>query len=545
MKNLLFFCLFFSSFLLYGQNQSTDNDKELIIRLQPKVESTQFFQKYATNNRNGVKIEAQRKVSSIFNIYTIQSNDSQQLMQELKRDKAVVAVGYDQPIKYRNLEPNDEDFGEQWNMLNAQADLVWEETTGGQTADGKRIVIGVLEKGFEPTHEDLKDNVWRNNAEIPNNGRDDDNNGYVDDYFGLNLFDLTDEHTPTLRNGQRDAHGTQVAGIIGAKGNNEIGVTGINWEIDLLLLSKVNLVSEVLEAQEYAYNLRKKFNETNGREGAFIVALNHSFGWDGNYRDFSMGVELCEMIELMGQEGILSVVATDNREIDVDEVGDVLPTCPSDFVIAVTASNEQNEKASSSGFGEETIDLAAPGEGIYTLDLENDYGFVSGTSMATPLVTGTVGLLYSLPCTRLGEDAITNPATTAKFMKAVILNGTQPLLGFNERTVSNGRLDAFEAMQGVQLYCGRPQSDNFQILSLSPNPTTDVLTLAFETPDFEPYQFYITNTLGQIVRQKQILPSRFEDNILTEDVSGFASGIYFLTLVKGENAITERFVVEN
>jgi len=383
-------------------------------------------------------------------------------------------------------------------MLNAQADLVWDETTGGQTVDGKRIVIGVLEKGFDPTHEDLKDNVWRNNAEIPNNGRDDDNNGYVDDYFGLNLFDLTDEHT----------------------------------------------ASEVLEAQEYAYNLRKKFNETDGREGAFIVALNYSFGWDGNYRDFTLGLEMCELIELMGQEGILSVVATDNRDIDVDEVGDVLPTCPSDFVIAVTSSNEQNEKASSSGFGEETIDLAAPGERIYTLSLEDGYGFGSGTSMATPLVTGTVGLLYSLPCTRLGQDAITNPATTAKFIKSVILNGTQPLLGFNERTVSNGRLDAFEAMKGVQLYCGRPQSDNSQILSLFPNPTTDALTLAFETPDFEPYQFYITNALGQVVRQKQILPSRFEDNILTEDVSGFASGIYFLTLIKGKTAITERFVVE-
>lgn len=544
MKKLFFFCLFFSSFLLYGQTPSTDNDKGLIIRLQSKVKATQFFQKYTTNNRNGLKIQAQRKVSSIFNIYTIQSNDNQQLMQELKRDKAVVAVGYDQPIKYRNLEPNDEDFGEQWNMLNAQADLVWDETTGGQTVDGKRIVIGVLEKGFDPTHEDLKDNVWRNNAEIPNNGRDDDNNGYVDDYFGLNLFDLTDEHTPTLRDGSTDAHGTQVAGIIGAKGNNEIGVAGVNWDIDLLLFSKVNLASEVLEAQEYAYNLRKKFNETDGREGAFIVALNYSFGWDGNYRDFTLGLEMCELIELMGQEGILSVVATDNRDIDVDEVGDVLPTCPSDFVIAVTSSNEQNEKASSSGFGEETIDLAAPGERIYTLSLEDGYGFGSGTSMATPLVTGTVGLLYSLPCTRLGQDAITNPATTAKFIKSVILNGTQPLLGFNERTVSNGRLDAFEAMKGVQLYCGRPQSDNSQILSLFPNPTTDALTLAFETPDFEPYQFYITNALGQVVRQKQILPSRFEDNILTEDVSGFASGIYFLTLIKGKTAITERFVVE-
>lgn len=144
---------------------------------------------------------------------------------------------------------------------------------------------------------------------------------------------------------------------------------------------------------------------------------------------------------------------------------------------------------------------------------------------------------------RLGQDAIMNAATTAKFMKAVILNNTQSLTGFNVRTVSGGKLDAFAAMEGVQLYCGRPQSTSFQILSLSPNPTDDELTLVFETPYFEPYQLYITNTLGQIIRQKQILPARFEDNVVVEDVSGFASGFYFLTLFKDETAITERFIV--
>lgn len=80
-------------------------------------------------------------------------------------------------------------------------------------------------------------------------------------------------------------------------------------------------------------------------------------------------------------------------------------------------------------------------------------------------------------------------------------------------------------------------------MSLSPNPVTDKLTLIFETPDFEPYQYFITNTLGQIILQRQILPSRFVDNILIEEVNEFASGLYFLTLFKGETAITERFIV--
>lgn len=545
MKKYLFLFLLNCPFLVYSQNAQSIATKNIVVRFQPKVKAKEFFQKYNSNSRNGVQLKVWRKVSTIFNIYTIQSNASEQLIKQLKKDKAVLKVGYDTPLIYRNTEPNDADFSKQWNMLNVQANLVWEETTGGQTADGKRIVIGVLEKGIDPTHEDLVDNIWTNQAEIPNNGIDDDENGYVDDYLGLNLLDLTDEHTPTERAGKRIAHGTQVAGVIGAKGNNGIGVTGINWEVDLLLFSKVSFISEVLKVHEYAYNLRKKFNATNGEEGALIVALNHSFGYDGRPEDIGMGTELCEMMELMGQAGILSIVATDNKEIDVDEVGDVLPSCPSDFVIAVTSSNERNEQTKASGFGSESIDLAAPGERIYTLGLDNGYGFVSGTSSACPLVAGTVGLLYSLPCSQLGEDAVNNPASTARFIKEAILNSTQSIAGSNSRSLTGGRLDAFAAMQNVQLYCGQPLSNNFEILQLYPNPATTTLMVTFEAPNFEKHQLYITNTLGQIVQSRRIQPSRFEENVLMESIQHFPSGIYFLTLTQGKTTVTKRFVVEN
>jgi len=545
LKYLLLLLLLYP-FLSISQNAKSTTSSKIVIRFQPKVDASQFFQKYTNKRYAKTSVLNYRKVSTIFNIYTVQTSDAAQLMKELKQAKEVLKVGYDIPLKNRNTEPNDIGFSEQWNMLNIQADLVWEETTGGQTTDGKRIVIGVLEKGIDPTHEDLIDNIWTNKAEIPNNNIDEDGNGYVDDYAGLNLVDLTDEHTPTLENGTRENHGTQVAGVIGAKGNNGIGVAGVNWDVDLLLLSKVSSASQVLEAQEYAYHLRKKFNETKGEEGAFIIALNYSFGWDGNYKAFSLGEELCELMELMGTEGILSVVATyNNNQIDVDEFGDVLPSCPSDYVISVTSSNQNNEKTSGAGFGNESIDLAAPGQRVYTLDLDNGYGFVSGTSLACPLVTGTVGLLYSLPCIELGEDAINNPAATAKFIKAAILNGTQPIDGFNGRSLTGGRLDAFAAMQNVQLYCGQPKSNNFEILELYPNPTTSTLTIAFETPNFEPYQFYMTNTLGQIVLRKTVQPSRFEENSLTESVQHFPSGVYFLTLFQEKMAITKRFIVEN
>ena len=100
-------------------------------------------------------------------------------------------------------------------------------------------------------------------------------------------------------------------------------------------------------------------------------------------------------------------------------------------------------------------------------------------------------------------------------------------------------------MQNVQLYCGQSQSNNFEIAQLYPNPTASTLTITFETPNFDPYQFYITNTLGQIVQNRTIQPSRFEENILTTSVQHFPSGIYFLTLLQRNKAVTKRFVVEN
>lgn len=545
MRLLLCFFLFILSVSSIAQSQFQTESPQLLIRLKAKANPDEIFVKYQSNARQGISIKSIRKVSNIFNIYTLQSNNNQRLMQSLKKDSEVIKVGYDEPLIYRSTTPNDVDYGKQWNMPNVQADLVWDETTGGQTINGEKIVIGILEKGIESDHIDLRENIWENQAEIPDNGIDDDENGYTDDYFGLNLQDLTDKHTPITREGQKTAHGTQVAGVIGAKGNNGIGVTGINWEIDLLLFSKVDFASNVIEAHEYAYNLRKRFNETQGESGAFIVALNHSFGWSGRPENFNMGVEMCEMMELLGQVGILSVASTYNEEVDVEAEGDVLPNCPSDFVVGVTSTNERNEKVKSSGYGNISIDLAAPGERIFTLNLDNGYSVVSGTSLASPMVAGAIGLLYSLPCERLVEDAISNPATTAKFMKEVILGNTQPIASNNARTVTNGRLDAFGAMKGVELYCDRPKIKDFKILKLYPNPVSEELILTFETLDFEPHQLIITNTLGQIIRQKLIQPSRFEDNILTEDVRNLPVGIYFVSIKRRKNITTERFLKEN
>lgn len=550
MKKYLLLAFLCSSFLLSAQNSRITEQTPILIRFQAEVDGPQCLKNYNASNRNNWSVSIKRKVSDFFNIYLIEIEGNirtkKLIFDDLRKESTVMKVGYDTPLTYRNIEPNDSDYPEQWNMKNVQADVVWEETTGGQTVNGTDIVIGILEKGFDQNHEDLQGNIWTNQAEIPDNGIDDDNNGFVDDFFGLNLKDLSDTHEPLPGFIEDRNHGTQVAGVIGAKGNNEIGVTGINWDANLLLFSKVEYAHQVIKAHEYAYRLRKKFNETNGSEGAFIVALNHSFGWSSFPEKLDLGVEMCEMIDSTGCVGILSVVSTENKDIDVDIQGDVLPNCNSDFLISVTSSNKDNEKARGSAYGKRSIDLAAPGENIFTLEPDNEYGFTSGTSFACPLVAGAIGLLYSLPCEKLMEDVQEQPAVSAKFMKTIILEGTQPITGFKEGSTSGGQLDVFESMQFIQAYCGKsdPTSNSLTILSPFPNPATSSLSFEYQPSNFQTHQLSISNALGQIVITKTIQPSRFQENVETVNVRYLASGIYFLILQSGEEVAVKRVVVD-
>lgn len=527
----------FSPLLTFGQNSSSN----ILIRLQDKVDGYDFVDNYQSVSRNPIPFTIGRQVSKLLNIYSLaysgQIKEGNQIIKNLQQHRNVLEIGYDVPATYRNTTPNDEFFNDQWNLERIQLPQVWEETTGGLTANGDQIVIAVLEKGIELDHPDILENIWRNENEIPNNNRDDDNNGYIDDYFGLNLDDLSDNH-PIL------SHGTQVSGIIGARTNNGIGMAGINWDAKILFLSGVDLSSEVIEAYEYLYNLRKKYNDTNGREGAFVVVNNNSFGWDNTRPEqLRMGTELCEMYNIMGEVGILSVGAGPNNDVDVEIVGDTPTNCTSDFFIGVTSTDRNDEKARDGGFGGISIDIAAPGENIRATDKNQEYGEFSGTSFATPHVTGALGLMYALPCEQIADDAKNNPKQMAVFLKNILLVGTDPIRGLEDRTVSGGRLNIFKAMTNLQVYCGTTEGDKLDIINLYPNPTDGELTVEFETPDYEAYQLIISNSLGQVVFEKSITPPRFATPVTTEDVSWLAAGIYTVSLLRGNLQISRRLAV--
>ena len=533
--------ILFFPLMLVGQSASTTPSSNILIRLQDKIDGYDFVDNYQVNSRSSLNFSIQRQVSKLLNIYSIkysgQQTEGDIIINSLQKDKKVIEIGYDAPLTYRNTTPSDELYSEQWNLERIQVQKVWNETKGGFTANGDQIVIAVLEKGIQLDHPDLLGNIWRNEQEIPNNGRDDDNNGYTDDYFGLNLDDRTDNH-PIL------SHGTQVSGIIGAKTDNNIGMAGINWDAKILFLSGVDLSSEVIEAYEYLYNLRKKYNDTNGQQGAFIVANNNSFGWDNTRpEELRMGVELCQMYDIMGEVGILSVGAGPNNDVDVEIVGDTPTNCTSDFFIGVTSTDESDQKSRDGGFGDISIDIGAPGENIKATNTEDEYGQFSGTSFATPHVTGAIGLMYALPCEQLASDAKTNPRQTASFIKNNLLVGTDPIQGLQDRSVSGGRLNVFTTMTNLQIYCGTRESERLAITNLYPNPAFGAITIEFETPDFEDYQLNISNSLGQIILEKTINPPRFSSPVLTEDVSGLSPGVYNISLFRGNQFISRRLVI--
>jgi len=351
--------------------------------------------------------------------------------------------------------PNDPLFDNQWQFINTgqsggmvgadiDMDLAWDITTGGLTLDGDSIVVCVIDDGIRADHPDLGNNLWLNHQEIANNGIDDDGNEYIDDVRGWSAYSDTDD---VYVGG---GHGTPVAGIVGAKGNNEIGVAGVNWDVKLMIVRGGSPEATALAAYGYPYSMRKLYNETNGEKGAFVVATNASWGVDfGSPEDAPIW---CDFYNLLGEVGILNFGATINGNTNVDEEGDLPTTCESNYLVSVTNMNRQDEKVSGAGYGMRHIDLGAFGAQSYTIN-SSAYGAFGGTSGATPHVAGTAALLYATDCVNFMELTKSNPSQAALVIKDCILHGVD----FNESlqgiTTTGGRLNAHNAIQNLISTC--------------------------------------------------------------------------------------------
>ena len=232
--------------------------------------------------------------------------------------------------------------------------------------------VAVLDTGIQLDHPDLKSNLWTNSKE-KDNGLDDDGNGYIDDIYGVDL--VTGRGSGEDHNG----HGTHVAGIIGARGNNDRGISGLCW--------KTKIVSvRILDAEGRGYVAQQVAGiEYALRIGAKII--NCSFGGP----DSSSLVR--DAIAQARSKGALIVAAAGNDGVNADQKPFYPAAYPDSNVLSVAATDDRDRLASFSNYGATTVDLAAPGDSIGSTYLKSKYVYISGTSMAAPYVAAAAAML--------------------------------------------------------------------------------------------------------------------------------------------------------
>lgn len=415
--------------ILYSFSGRASND--FIVKLKASAKVNQLDAHF----KAGGMFKVQEMLSGSLGLFLVRGHmllDQKSALVLLKDDENLAYVQVDHKVSPRASDPL---LARQWGLSSTygiNAPQAWQYTTGGQTLDGNPVAVGIVDGGMDLAHEDLVGNVWTNQSEVAGNHIDDDGNGFVDDVNGWNAYDDNGE-VPS------HYHGTHVAGIVGAQGNNGKGVSGVNWNVGLIpVAGSSGQTSVVIKAYDYLLTLKKRFLATGGEQGALVVAINSSFGIDYAKCDQNDYPVWNDMFDTLGENGILSIAATINDDVNVDEDGDVPTACSSPYVVAVTNTTVDGVKYRRAGYGSTSIDLGAPGTSILSTVPGNNYGEATGTSMATPQVTGAVALAYSVLSS---DQIITRPSETALLVKEALLGTVTPQEDLNGRTVSGGRLN--------------------------------------------------------------------------------------------------------
>jgi subtilisin family serine protease len=528
---VIFFCVILSEFSIAQNANEASSSQELIIMLKPKATLKNVL---ADFSQRSSLLEYKKTLSKTLNIHLVATNDAPSLYQKLLGNTSVRFVQNNETIQWRNS-PNDPLYDVQWALDTIKAAQAWTYTTGGLTLNGDTIVCAIVDGSFYVPHEDLSDNIWHNHAEIPGNLIDDDQNGFVDDYTGWQMVYNTDKHDY----GSITNHGTAILGIIGGKGDNGIGVSGINWDIKMMLLSaqtanEITKISNVVEGYSYIMEMRRKYNMTNGQEGAFVVSTNSSWGID---KAFAIDHPIwCALYDSLGSVGVLSVAATTNSKRNIDNAGDMPCTCSSDYLLGVSESSRNDEKAA--GYGDKFIELFAPAESRSTR-WSDFYGDFGGTSGASPHVAGAIALMYSYPNIAWSALVQQSPQKAALLVKSILLNSVDKKAAF-EQSVSGGRLNLGRAMQQLAEHFTVPETG--ELLFVFPSPVTDIITVKAALTNSGEHPIKIYNVAGQPVAVWTIQNTAPTIGYWEFDVEHLARGMYILELETESKKYTRKFV---
>jgi subtilisin family serine protease len=423
------------------KRSSEDREPEVMVKFRPNVSLTEIKKIVARNNDRIEDILQQEK--GWYSIDDLDNHDMEKVAAQYAQMSDFVEyaspnyeIRYDDPTSYSPSEnilhnpnpsepmPNDPMFNEQWALNNsgqnggkAKADIAalkaWLKIQGS-----KEVVVAVLDSGVDYTHTDLATNMWIRPDNVPQ---------YKDEELGtfndLNGFNATDNLSDPMDD---NGHGTHCAGIIGAEGNNDEGIAGINWKVQIMPLKFMGrggfgTTKDAIEAINYAIDRKQN--------GVNVRVINASWG------SIMYSKALEDAIRAAGEAGILFVAAAGNDGTSNDRS----PHYPSNYnlpnVISVAALDRNDNLASFSNFGAKTVHVAAPGKDILSTWLGDNYREASGTSMATPYVAGVAALILS-----------SEPKLSVENLRARVLKSVDKLDSLDGKVESGGRINAAKAL---------------------------------------------------------------------------------------------------
>ena len=364
---------------------------------------------------------------------------------------------------------NDPYVGQQWYLGqddDFSGDINYKEAVKiveNNDLDTSNKVVAVIDTGVNKEHEDLQNSLWINNGEIPLNGVDDDNNGYVDDYHGINVkcIDSTDNNCMKNNNGITDTngHGTAITSIISAQKNNNKGMVGLSDAKVLTCKITVNeygafSTNDGILCLNYIYDLVTKRNVN-------IDALNLSFG------QYSYMKSEEDLLRLLSDEGIIIVVASGNEGNDMD----ITPQYPASYnianLISVGSINKYGNISSFSNYGENKLDIFAPGEDILAASYDNNTGYTSnyGTSFAAPIVAGTISILKAM-----------YPHYTPEEIAALLISSGQKQNNLLGKSKTGRILKLAKSDNDVEYYGGLTCSNQIEYGLFNNNLSTQMFT---------------------------------------------------------------------